>query len=154
MARDLAVLTLAGRAVTDTTPQLTPRPVDCRAIPAICSGDDAQRAGPLDLNWEPVDVLALLNQIVTTWAGQPEIAAARRPRATPPPLPAAQLWSPPSSASSPHGLNARVPAQRPGGRRWCRPIRMFEIPGTVKTNADTGFIYRGRRSAWASLPGS
>ncbi|MFE6852310.1 TetR family transcriptional regulator [Streptomyces sp. NPDC057674] len=37
---------------------------------------DAQRAGLLDPGWEPVDVLALINQIATTWVGQPEIAAA------------------------------------------------------------------------------
>ncbi|MFE6818249.1 TetR family transcriptional regulator [Streptomyces sp. NPDC057677] len=42
---------------------------------------DAQRAGLLDPGWEPVDVLALINQIATTWVGQPEIAAAAAPQA-------------------------------------------------------------------------
>ncbi|MFI8361689.1 TetR family transcriptional regulator [Streptomyces sp. NPDC085612] len=37
---------------------------------------DAQRTGLLDPGWDPVDVLALPNQMATTWAGQPEIAAA------------------------------------------------------------------------------
>lgn len=36
---------------------------------------DAQRAGLIDPAWDPVDVLALINQIATTWAGQPEIGA-------------------------------------------------------------------------------
>ncbi|WP_405427560.1 TetR family transcriptional regulator [Streptomyces erythrochromogenes] len=42
---------------------------------------DAQRAGLLDPSWDPVDVLALINQIATTWAGQPEIGAAAAQRA-------------------------------------------------------------------------
>ncbi|WP_425838585.1 TetR family transcriptional regulator [Streptomyces fractus] len=37
---------------------------------------DAQRAGLIDSSWDPVDVLALINQIATTWAGQPEFGAA------------------------------------------------------------------------------
>ncbi|WP_432013583.1 TetR family transcriptional regulator [Streptomyces cucumeris] len=37
---------------------------------------DAQRIGLLDPAWDPVDVLALVNQMALTWAGQPEIAAA------------------------------------------------------------------------------
>ncbi len=32
----------------------------------------AQQAGQLDPAWDPVDVLALINQIATTWAAQPE----------------------------------------------------------------------------------
>ncbi|MEU9011553.1 TetR family transcriptional regulator [Streptomyces sp. NPDC048479] len=43
---------------------------------------DAQRTGLLDPSWDPVDVLALINQIATTWAGQPEIAAAAAEYAT------------------------------------------------------------------------
>ncbi|MFF0551578.1 TetR family transcriptional regulator [Streptomyces sp. NPDC004311] len=43
---------------------------------------DAQRTGLLDPGWDPVDVLALLNQMATTWAGQPEIAAAAAEQAT------------------------------------------------------------------------
>ncbi|MFC4630132.1 TetR family transcriptional regulator [Promicromonospora alba] len=34
---------------------------------------DAQQSGLLDRAWDPVDVLALLNQIAWTWAGQPEL---------------------------------------------------------------------------------
>jgi AcrR family transcriptional regulator len=34
---------------------------------------DAQKSGLLDPAWDPVDVLALLNQIAWTWAGQPEL---------------------------------------------------------------------------------
>ncbi|MFC9835574.1 TetR family transcriptional regulator [Rhodococcus sp. NPDC127530] len=37
---------------------------------------DAQCAGLIDPAWDPVDVLALINQIATTWASQPEIGAA------------------------------------------------------------------------------
>ncbi|WP_328750267.1 TetR family transcriptional regulator [Streptomyces sp. NBC_00285] len=37
---------------------------------------EAQRAGLIDPAWDPVDVLALINQIATTWSGQPEIGAA------------------------------------------------------------------------------
>ncbi|MFD6093304.1 TetR family transcriptional regulator [Oerskovia sp. NPDC060338] len=36
----------------------------------------AQRDGALDPTWDPFDVLALVNQIATTWSAQPEIAAA------------------------------------------------------------------------------
>ncbi|MFJ9375048.1 TetR family transcriptional regulator [Streptomyces sp. NPDC101455] len=43
---------------------------------------DAQRTGLLDPSWDPVDVLALINQIATTWSGQPEIAAAAAEYAT------------------------------------------------------------------------
>ncbi|MFC9341507.1 TetR family transcriptional regulator [Streptomyces sp. NPDC057020] len=43
---------------------------------------DAQRTGLVDPAWDPVDVLALINQIATTWAGQPEIAAAATEQAS------------------------------------------------------------------------
>ncbi|MET7698636.1 hypothetical protein [Streptomyces sp. NPDC005485] len=36
---------------------------------------DAQRTGRLDPAWDPVDILALVNQIATTWAAQTEIGA-------------------------------------------------------------------------------
>lgn len=36
----------------------------------------AQQAGQLDLAWDPADVLALVNQIATTWAAQPELSEA------------------------------------------------------------------------------
>ncbi|MFJ2213774.1 TetR family transcriptional regulator [Streptomyces sp. NPDC101062] len=45
---------------------------------------DAQRIGLLDPAWDPVDVLALINQIAMTWAGQPEIAAAAADQAVDP----------------------------------------------------------------------
>ncbi|MFD5051431.1 TetR family transcriptional regulator [Streptomyces tendae] len=45
---------------------------------------DAQRIGLLDPAWDPVDVLALINQIAMTWAGQPEIAAAAAEQAVDP----------------------------------------------------------------------
>ncbi|MFB7948863.1 TetR family transcriptional regulator [Kitasatospora phosalacinea] len=32
----------------------------------------AQQAGHLDPSWDPLDVLVLLNQLATAWAGQPE----------------------------------------------------------------------------------
>ncbi|MER5540579.1 TetR family transcriptional regulator [Streptomyces mirabilis] len=36
----------------------------------------AQQAGQLNPTWDPADVLALVNQIATTWAAQPELAEA------------------------------------------------------------------------------
>lgn len=45
---------------------------------------DAQRTGLLDPVWDPVDILALINQIAMTWAGQPEIAAAAADQAVDP----------------------------------------------------------------------
>ncbi|MFD5792118.1 hypothetical protein ACFWIO_01035 [Streptomyces diastatochromogenes] len=45
---------------------------------------DAQCAGLLDPAWDPVDVLALINQISSTWAGQPEIGAVAEERAADP----------------------------------------------------------------------
>ncbi|MFJ9562733.1 TetR family transcriptional regulator [Streptomyces fuscichromogenes] len=45
---------------------------------------DAQRAGQLDPSWDPVDVLALVNQIATTWAAQTEIGAVAAEQATDP----------------------------------------------------------------------
>ncbi|MFF3013728.1 TetR family transcriptional regulator [Streptomyces sp. NPDC057939] len=50
-------------------------------LPATITGKveqlrDAQRAGLIDPVWDPVDVLGLINQMATTWAGQPEIGAA------------------------------------------------------------------------------
>ena len=45
---------------------------------------DAQRIGLLDPAWDPVDVLALINQIAMTWAGRPEIAAAAADQAVDP----------------------------------------------------------------------
>ncbi|GIG02060.1 TetR family transcriptional regulator [Catellatospora citrea] len=34
---------------------------------------EAQKAGQLDPAWDPVDVLALVNQIATAWSNQPEL---------------------------------------------------------------------------------
>ncbi|MET7897345.1 TetR family transcriptional regulator [Streptomyces mirabilis] len=45
---------------------------------------EAQRAGQLDPSWDPVDVLALVNQIATTWAAQTEIGAVAAEQATDP----------------------------------------------------------------------
>ncbi|MGQ4389160.1 TetR family transcriptional regulator [Streptomyces sp. SAS_270] len=45
---------------------------------------DAQRAGRLDPAWDPVDILALVNQIATTWAAQTEIGAVAAEHATDP----------------------------------------------------------------------
>ncbi|MGW7295425.1 TetR family transcriptional regulator [Streptomyces xiamenensis] len=42
----------------------------------------AQRAGELSPAWDPADVLALVNQIATTWAAQPELAKAAAEHAT------------------------------------------------------------------------
>ncbi|MEU1510941.1 TetR family transcriptional regulator [Streptomyces sp. NPDC005811] len=47
---------------------------------------EAQRAGQLDPAWDPVDVLALVNQIATTWATQTEIGAAAAEQAADPSL--------------------------------------------------------------------
>ncbi|MEU6224506.1 TetR family transcriptional regulator [Streptomyces sp. NPDC047042] len=47
---------------------------------------EAQRAGQLDPEWDPVDVLALVNQIATTWAAQTEIGAVAAEQAADPSL--------------------------------------------------------------------
>ncbi|MEU1184004.1 TetR family transcriptional regulator [Streptomyces sp. NPDC005820] len=47
---------------------------------------EAQRAGQLDPAWDPVDVLALVNQIATTWAAQGEIGAVVAEQAADPSL--------------------------------------------------------------------
>ncbi|BBC29018.1 hypothetical protein SGFS_003090 [Streptomyces graminofaciens] len=47
---------------------------------------EAQRVGQLDPAWDPVDVLALVNQIATTWAAQTEIGAVAAEQAADPSL--------------------------------------------------------------------
>ncbi|WP_318219178.1 TetR family transcriptional regulator [Streptomyces sp. SCL15-6] len=44
----------------------------------------AQQAGQLDPAWDPADVLALVNQIATTWAAQPELSEAAAAHAVDP----------------------------------------------------------------------
>jgi AcrR family transcriptional regulator len=44
----------------------------------------AQQAGQLDPAWDPVDVLALVNQIAITWAAQPEFSEAAAEHAADP----------------------------------------------------------------------
>ncbi|MFA3843435.1 TetR family transcriptional regulator [Streptomyces aureus] len=44
----------------------------------------AQQAGQLDPAWDPADVLALVNQIATTWAAQPEHSEAAAAHAADP----------------------------------------------------------------------
>ncbi|MET8511811.1 TetR family transcriptional regulator [Streptomyces sp. NPDC004044] len=43
-----------------------------------------QQAGQLDPAWDPADVLALVNQIATTWAAQPELSEAAAAHAVDP----------------------------------------------------------------------
>ncbi|MEV0326904.1 TetR family transcriptional regulator [Micromonospora echinospora] len=43
-----------------------------------------QQAGQLDPTWDPADVLALVNQIATTWAAQPELSEAAAAHAVDP----------------------------------------------------------------------
>jgi AcrR family transcriptional regulator len=45
---------------------------------------EAQRDGHLDPAWDPVDILALVNQIATTWAALTELRAAARQEARTP----------------------------------------------------------------------
>ncbi|MFC9457096.1 TetR family transcriptional regulator [Streptomyces sp. NPDC056983] len=40
----------------------------------------AQAAGHLDSGWDPLDVLVLVNQIATAWAGQPDLTAGAPPQ--------------------------------------------------------------------------
>ncbi|MFI6702318.1 TetR family transcriptional regulator [Streptomyces sp. NPDC050509] len=42
----------------------------------------AQQAGQLNPAWDPADILALVNQIATTWAAQPELTEAAAEHAT------------------------------------------------------------------------
>ncbi|MEV0555143.1 TetR family transcriptional regulator [Streptomyces sp. NPDC050597] len=65
-------LELGDSAVTDTGADPT-RAAIARKLDQL---RQAQQAGRLDPAWDPVDVLALVNQIATTWAAQPEIGAA------------------------------------------------------------------------------
>ncbi|KND23848.1 MULTISPECIES: TetR family transcriptional regulator [Streptomyces] len=44
----------------------------------------AQQAGHVDPVWDPADVLALVNQIATTWAAQPELSEAAAAHAVDP----------------------------------------------------------------------
>ncbi|WP_019074702.1 TetR family transcriptional regulator [Streptomyces hokutonensis] len=46
----------------------------------------AQEAGQLDSAWDPVDILALVNQIAMTWASQPEFTEAAAEHARDPSL--------------------------------------------------------------------
>ncbi|GJF33182.1 TetR family transcriptional regulator [Kitasatospora sp. NE20-6] len=39
----------------------------------------AQEAGHLDPDWDPLDILVLLNQLAMAWAGQTDLAGARPP---------------------------------------------------------------------------
>ncbi|MFJ9180606.1 TetR family transcriptional regulator [Streptomyces sp. NPDC102360] len=57
-------------------------PLQATIVRKIDQLRDAQRTGLLDPSWDPVDVLALINQIAATWSGQPEIAAAAAECAT------------------------------------------------------------------------
>lgn len=65
-------LELADSAVADTGADPT-RAAIARKLDQL---RQAQQAGQLDPAWDPVDVLALVNQIATTWAAQTEIGAA------------------------------------------------------------------------------
>ena len=40
----------------------------------------AQESGDLDPGWDPLDVLVLVNQIATSWANQPDLAAGVPPQ--------------------------------------------------------------------------
>ncbi|MGP4048425.1 TetR family transcriptional regulator [Streptomyces sp. 2A115] len=65
-------LELAGSAVADTGADPT-RAAIARKLDQL---RQAQQAGQLDPAWDPVHVLALVNQIATTWAAQPEMGTA------------------------------------------------------------------------------
>ncbi|MCX4759662.1 TetR family transcriptional regulator [Streptomyces griseoruber] len=72
-------LELADSAVVDTGADPT-RAAIARKLDQL---RQAQQAGQLDPAWDPVDVLALVNQIATTWAAQTEIGAAAEQAADP-----------------------------------------------------------------------
>ncbi|SFN07041.1 transcriptional regulator, TetR family [Streptomyces sp. cf124] len=72
-------LELADSAVADTGADPT-RAAIARKLDQL---RQAQQAGQLDPAWDPVDVLALVNQIATTWAAQTEIGAAAEQAADP-----------------------------------------------------------------------
>ncbi|MFF7984142.1 TetR family transcriptional regulator [Streptomyces sp. NPDC007901] len=72
-------LELADSAVADTGTDPT-RAAIARKLDQL---RQAQQAGQLDPAWDPVDVLALVNQIATTWAAQTEIGAAAEQAADP-----------------------------------------------------------------------
>jgi hypothetical protein len=106
----------------------------------------AQASGNLDPSWDPLDVLVLLNQIATSWADQPDLAAA---------LPASEraeylaarrcAVSPPSTGCSP--------------RRRDTPARLCSCrrrPGQVSVWCGCRVAARSRShvraiSAWAGV---
>ncbi|MFF8320996.1 TetR family transcriptional regulator [Streptomyces bobili] len=73
-------LELADSAVADTGAEPT-RAAIARKLDQL---REAQQAGQLAPAWDPVDVLALVNQIATTWAAQPEIGAVSAEQAADP----------------------------------------------------------------------
>ncbi|MFM9632702.1 MULTISPECIES: hypothetical protein [Streptomyces] len=73
-------LELADSAVADTGADPT-RAAIARKLDQL---REAQQAGQLAPAWDPVDVLALVNQIATTWAAQPEIGAVSAEQAADP----------------------------------------------------------------------
>ncbi|MFE9812517.1 TetR family transcriptional regulator [Streptomyces sp. NPDC005548] len=62
-------LELPGTAVADD-------PAQALLAHKIDQLRQAQQAGQLAPTWDPADVLALVNQIATTWAAQPELSEA------------------------------------------------------------------------------
>ncbi|MFD3733108.1 TetR family transcriptional regulator [Streptomyces sp. NPDC058632] len=69
-------LELADAAATEDDPT---RAAIVRKLDQL---SQAQQAGQLSPAWDPADVLALVNQIATTWAAQPELAEAAAEHAT------------------------------------------------------------------------
>ncbi|WP_460061499.1 TetR family transcriptional regulator [Streptomyces sp. YKOK-I1] len=64
----------------------TAAPVQATVTRKVEQLREAQRAGLLDPAWDPVDILALVNQIATTWATQTEIGAVAAEKAADPSL--------------------------------------------------------------------
>ncbi|MFI1354486.1 TetR family transcriptional regulator [Streptomyces sp. NPDC020898] len=71
-------LELSGSGATDDDPT---QAIIARKVDQL---RQAQQAGRLTAAWDPVDILALVNQIAMTWAGQPELTASAAEHAADP----------------------------------------------------------------------
>lgn len=80
------LITWGRLELTDTADPVDADPVRETITRKIDQLREAQRSGQLDPSWDAVDVLALVNQIATTWAAQTEIGALAAEQAADPSL--------------------------------------------------------------------
>lgn len=73
-----------GRLELAATAATEPDPIRVAIARKLDQLRRAQQSGDLDPAWDPVDILALVNQIATTWADQPALADAAAEHAAEP----------------------------------------------------------------------